>query len=305
METLIIKNKANTKSLAQTLFKSEEEFEKLVFSTPELLADIFLIKRQIRGGNKAGIPDIIGIDEDGNICIIEMKNTTVDSDIIPQVLGYAIWAEKYPDSIKSLWLECEDRPEDYEVDWDDTEIRIVIIAPKILHSTLEFVNKIDYSVDLFEVRQYLENDIQYLFLNKLEAEQNTKRIKPIRGLTEYNEEVYKKIYNPQSVSEFIKYTEQVEKIIESKNWNLQTKYNKKYCTFKFGFTNVFGVHWIGKKSFSFRIKISQKDAQNIGIKMTKYSDRKKIAIYNIEPNVTNTDDFINLFELAYKNVLGL
>ena len=37
--------------------------------TPEILEDIFPIKRQIKGGNKPGIPDIVGIDKDGSICM--------------------------------------------------------------------------------------------------------------------------------------------------------------------------------------------------------------------------------------------
>ena len=302
METLVIKNKMDTKSLTQQKFKSEEEFEKLIFNTPELLSDITLIKRQVRGSNKTGIPDIIGIDENGNICIIELKNTTVDSDIIPQVLEYAIWAEKYPDSIKSLWLEFEDKNEDFEIDWDDVEVRIVIIAPKILNSTLEFVNKINYEVDLIEVRQFVDNENQFLFLNKLEADQNPKKIKPTRGLTDYNEESYKKIYNPNSVPEFLRYTKEISKIIETKKWDLEIKYNKKYCTFKFGFSNIFGVHWIGTKSFSFRIKISKEEAERFEIKMTKYSPKKKTAIYNIDPNKTKTEDYIGLFELAYNKL---
>ena len=70
----------------------------------ELLEDIHILDHQIRGGSKPGIPDIIGIDKDKNVCIIEMKNVTVSYKIIPQVLQYAIWAENNPDSIKSLWL---------------------------------------------------------------------------------------------------------------------------------------------------------------------------------------------------------
>lgn len=98
MANLFWKNKQTTKSLLATPFKSEEEFEKIIFETPEILEDIFLLKRQVRGGNKAGIPDIVGIDNDGNICIVEMKNVTVDASIIPQVLQYAFWAETNPDS---------------------------------------------------------------------------------------------------------------------------------------------------------------------------------------------------------------
>jgi len=122
MANLFWKNKQSTKRLVENPFKSEEEFEKIVFETPEILEDIFLLKRQVRVGNKAGIPDMVGIDKDGNICIVEMKNTTVDASIIPQVLQYAFWAETNPDSIKSLWLECENKPDELSISWDDFEV---------------------------------------------------------------------------------------------------------------------------------------------------------------------------------------
>ncbi|HLC28307.1 MAG TPA: hypothetical protein VJL07_02555 [Dehalococcoidia bacterium] len=64
-------------------FKSEAEFEQAVFAAPELFAEIFLLKRQVRGGGKPGVPDIVGIDAQGNVCIIEMKNVPVDATVIP------------------------------------------------------------------------------------------------------------------------------------------------------------------------------------------------------------------------------
>jgi len=304
METLIVKNKTNTKALTQTMFKSEEEFETLVFDTPELLSDVFLIKRQVRGGNKTGIPDIIGIDDDGNICIIEMKNVTVDSRIIPQVLEYALWAGNYPDSIKSLWLECKNKPDDLEIDWNDTAIRIIVIAPKILNSTLEFINKINYVVDLFEVKQYVDNNTQYLFVNKLEAEK--RKIgegKPAVGQEIYGEEYYKKHRNPNSVPDFMRYTEELEKIIKDKNWDLEAKYNKNYCAFKRGFFIVFMVHWEGTKSIAFRLKVSKEESKKFGIPVSRFSPKGN-AIYVIDPNKTKTSDFIEIFEYVYKKVLG-
>jgi hypothetical protein len=303
METLIIKNKKDTKVLTRLMFNSEEEFEKLIFNTPELLPDIFLIKRQVRGSNKVGIPDIVGIDENGNICIIEMKNVTVDSDIIPQVLEYALWAEKYPDSIKSLWLEYENKPDDLEIDWDEAEIRIIIIAPKILNSTLEFVNKITYKVDFFEVRQYKDADMQYLFLNKLEAEKRNKT-KIVSGLDIYDEEFYKKERNQNSVTEFMKYVKELEQIIKEKNWQLETKFNKYYCGFKYGFFNVLSINWVGTKTFAFAVKIPKEELDNLDPKMTKYNTSWKQALYYIEPGKTKTKDYINVFELAYKKLVG-
>jgi hypothetical protein len=269
MENLLWKIKNKTKTLSPTPFSSEEEFEKLVFETPEILEDIFLLKRQIRGSNKSGIPDIIGIDNDGNICIIEMKNVSVNSNIIPQVLEYAFWAERNPDSIKSLWLECDNKPEDISISWDECEVRILVIAPKILQSTLELVDKINYNVDLIEVKRWVDDDNQLLLVNKLEPEKDYKKSKPVSGLEVYDEEFYKKERNLNSVKEYMKYTRDIDKIIKANNWQLEMKYNKHYCGYKTGFFNAFGIKWVGTKSFAFFVKITEEEAKKFKIPMTK------------------------------------
>src|SRR2546425_3779310 len=112
------RRKGRVKPIKLVPYPSEQEFEQDVFQTPELLQDVFLLKRQVRGGGKSGIPDIIGIDVDGKVCIIEMKNAPIDAAVIPQILEYAIWAESNPDSIKSLLLEAQNRPDDRVIDLD-------------------------------------------------------------------------------------------------------------------------------------------------------------------------------------------
>ncbi len=67
-------------------FKPNLPLKSEFFTHPKLPEEFFLIKRQLRGGNKTGIPDIVGVDKSGTVCIVEMKNTTVDESIIPQVL---------------------------------------------------------------------------------------------------------------------------------------------------------------------------------------------------------------------------
>jgi len=304
MANLFWKTKDGTKSLLATPFKTEDEFERLIFKTPEILEDIFLIKRQIRGGSKTGIPDIVGIDNDGNICIVEMKNVTVDASIIPQVLQYAFWAETNPDSIKSLWLETEDKSDDLVISWDDFKVRIIVIAPKILASTLYIVDKINYQVDLIEVNRWIDGDNQLLFVKKLENEEKTPKLKLVTGLENYNEEFYKKEYNKENAKLFIKYVGEVESIIKDKKWNLETKFNKHYCGFKAGFFNAFGIKWIGTKTFAFFFKLSEQEALNTGIKMTKYESSWKEAIYYIDTKKTITSDFIPLFEKAYNKLTG-
>ena len=304
MANLFWKKDGETKSLLSTPFKTEEEFEKEIFNTQEILEDIFLIKRQIRGGNKTGIPDIVGIDNDGNICIIEMKNVTVDASIIPQVLQYAFWAETNPDSIKSLWLECDNKPDDIAISWDSFQVRIIVIAPSILRSTLDIVEKINYPVDLIEVKRWVEEKNSLYLVNKLEADPKASRIKPTSGMQIYDEEFYKKEYNKKSAIEYIKYAREVEKLILKKDWNLELKLNKHYCGFKAGFFNAFGIQWIGTKTFAFFFKLSEDEAKSTNIKMTKYESQWKQAVYYIVPGKTKTEEYEALFELAYKKLTG-
>lgn len=303
MANLFWKIKDTTKSLLSTPFKTEEEFEKLIFETPEILEDIFLLKRQIRGGKKSGIPDIIGIDNDGNVCIIEMKNISISASIIPQVLQYAFWAETNPDSIKTLWLECDNKPDDLSISWDSFDVRIIVIAPSILRSTLDIVNKINYPVDLIEVKRWVEGDNNLLLVNKLEPE-NKLKYSPVKGLQKYDDNFYLKEYNKNSAREFLKYTKELNRIVKNNNWNLELKYNKHYSGFKAGFFNAFGVMWVGTKTFAFFVKLPEIDAKSFNIKMTKYDNQWKQALYYIEPGKTKSKDFIPIFNKAYKRLTG-
>lgn len=304
MANLFWKTKSGINALLATPFKTEEAFEKSVFETSELLEDLFLLKRQIRGGGKSGIPDIVGVDSDGNVCIIEMKNCAVDASIIPQVLQYAFWAETNPDSIKSLWLECENKPEDIVISWDNLQVRILIIAPYILRSTLDLVDKINYPVDLIEIKRWVEGEHELLLVNKLEEETKKNKTRPVSGLATYDEDFYKKQYNKNSVEQFIKYLKEIEDLVRKNGWQLETKFNKYYCGFKAGFFNAFGIKWVGSKTFAFFFKVSEAEAGQCNIPITRYENQWKEAIYYIEPGKTKIKDFLPLFEFAYKKLTG-
>lgn len=303
MANLFWKTKNDTKSLLATPFKTEEEFERIVFETSELLEDIFLLKRQIRGGSKSGIPDIIGLDNDGNVCIIEMKNVPVDANIIPQVLQYAFWAESNPDSIKSLWLESENKPDDLAISWDDLQVRILVIAPSILHSTLDIVEKINYPVDLIEVTRWVDGENVLLLVSKLESVQKVKS-RPVYGLSNYDEDFYMQHHNKQSVKEFMNYVRQVEQVMKQNGWNLELKYTKHYAAFKAGFFIAFGIHWIGTKTFAIFVKLPEKEIAKFPIPMTRYEKEWNQAVYFIIPGETKITTFLPMFEKAYQHLTG-
>jgi hypothetical protein len=303
MENLIWKTKTLSRALTATPFKTEHDFETTVFDTPEILGDICFLKRQVRGGGKSGIPDIIGIDKEGNVCIIEMKNVAVDAAIIPQVLEYAIWAETSPDSIKTLWLECKDKPDDVEVTWDSLQVRIIVVAPSISHATLDLVNKINYPVELIEVRRWTEDENEFMLVQRLEPAR-TARVAPVSGLEVYDDEFYLSNRNRQSAEAFLGYVREVEAIIRERGWALETKRNKAYVAFKAGFFIAFEIEWQGTKTFAFGVKLAEDEARRLPPEMTKYVNEWKYALYYIEPGKTKTEDFIPLFEAAYKRLIG-
>lgn len=130
--TLFVKRRnSQPTAVREEAFQSKQKFEDYICENSNILSDVFIIRRQVRANRGADIPDIVGVDKDRNIVLIEMKNSTVDEHIISQVLRYAIWAETNPDSVKSMWLECQNRPDDLDIDWGDNEVRIIVVAPQI------------------------------------------------------------------------------------------------------------------------------------------------------------------------------
>jgi len=280
-------------------FKTEVEFEKYLMDTKEIFSDIFILKRQVNAGRN--IPDMIGIDKDNNIVIIENKNVEVSGEILPQILRYALWAENSPDSIRAMWLEAKNRPDDIEVDWDNVDIRIIVLAPSIKLSTLRVLKKINYNIELIEVKRFVVGVEECLLLNKLE-EIGNEGARVVRGLAEYNKDFYKNSHNDNSVDVFYKLIHEVEVLIKRKKWNLDTKFNKNYVGFKTGFPNVFGIQWMGTKSLGFFFKINRsqfKFLQKVSPYTLNYDERWKQATLRYEKNVS-IRKLEKVFETTYK-----
>ncbi len=258
-------------SAVEKPFKSEEELEKYIMENTGIMLDVFIISRQVTSGSRKDIPDMVGVDRDGNIVIIENKNITVTGDILPQILRYAIWAQTNPDSIRAMWLEAKNRPEDIEVDWDKAGIRLIVLAPIIRQTVLKLLNQINYSVELIEVKRYLLGKDEYVLLNKLEPEPEM-ATKTVRSMGIYDEKYQKEVRNPKSVDVFFSVLKKIDAMIKANKWKLEKKMNKYYVGYKTGFFNVFGLQWIGTKSFGFFFKVNS----------SQFNKIKRICPYELE-----------------------
>lgn len=296
----------HTINLAETPFKTEDEFERYVCHTGDILSEIFILSRQVKTPSRKDVPDIVGIDEEGNVVIIELKNQPVNEDVIPQVLRYAIWAETNPDSIRALWLEAQDVPDDVDINWDNLSVRIVIMAPAIPALVLRLVNKINYQVDLLEVQRFTSADgHEFILVNKREPEKPPVR-RATKATPEYDRAFYEEHHNNQSVEMFFRVIERVDRLVEERGWPLEKKFNKNYVGYKHGFFNVFGVAWMGSKSFALFFKVPQEVVEEFaahGRKPLRYEAEWKQVLYKVE-DVAMVEELKPLFEAAYGHIVG-
>ncbi|MCK4809866.1 MAG: hypothetical protein KAS99_02890 [Candidatus Omnitrophica bacterium] len=308
MPNLFWKNiKGKTVNVVESPFRSEEEFESYLYQTKEVFGDIFILKRQIRASSGRDIPDMIGIDKENNVVIIEMKNGEVDENIIPQVLRYAIWAETNPDSIKALWLEYKDKPEDISINWDSLNVKIIVIAPSIKLSVLKTVNKINYEVEILKVNKFAVERNEFILVDKLEPE-IPRNQKITRGRGVYDKDFYLENYNNKSVKVFFHTINKIEKLVKEKKWKLDKKINKGYVSFKYGFPNVFGITWVGSKTFCVFFKLSKNIASKVkisGIQPYRYEEQWNQVLYKVDDKDYDVYKLMPLFEASYKYITGV
>lgn len=307
MLNLYWKFKDQSRNLLSKPFQNEKEFEAYIFNNQDLLPDIYILYRQIRTGSKQGIPDMLGIDQDARICIIEMKDAEVGEDILPQVLTYAMWAETNPDSIKAIWLESKSRPEDIQIDWDSLEVRIIVIAPSFKPSVLKLSGKINYPLDLVQVRRFCFEENEFVLVETL-AE--IPQVKPTTTKTmgEWDWEFYEKEHSKDTTQEFHKVVDQLEGFVKKKNWNLPYNLNKYYTGFKLGNKVVFDVSWEGIRTWKVRMKVTQEIAQGYTGEIWEYQRYDapfKNAIFRLKPGKPiDISELSALLVSAYKNVSG-
>jgi hypothetical protein len=308
MMNLYWKSKDQTRGLAEKLFRSETDFEQYVLDNQDILGgDIYVIYRQIRSGSRQGIPDMLGVDQDARVCIIELKNEEADESILPQALGYAIWAETNPDSIKAIWLESKQKPEGIALDWDNLDIRIILIAPSFKSTVPRMAGKIGYQVDLVQVRRYSSEQEEFLVVDVLE-EKSQGKAKTTKTLGEWNWDFYKSEHGDEATAQFKSVVDAVAEFVEQRGWDLPYNHNKYYTGFKFGNRVVFNVAWGGTYAWNIRFKLPEEVAKKFksqSWEFQRYDNSFHEAIFRpLKPSAPNIDELKEVFVDAYQYVSG-
>lgn len=254
MLNLYWRSEGQTRNLIHKPFDTEADFEAYVFENQELLGDVYIIHRQIRTGSRQGVPDMLGVDQDARVCIIEMKNVEVVEEILPQVLGYAIWAETNPDSIKAIWLECSHKPEDIEIEWDNLEVRILIIAPSFRSTVPHMSGKMGFPIDLIQIRRYAFEDNEFLLVEALEEAAKPK-VGTTKVMVAWDWNYYESEHGKDATSQFRGAVDHIQKFVEEQGWDLPYNLNKYYTGFKLGNRVVFSVGWGGTHAWNVRMKL--------------------------------------------------
>ncbi len=308
MLNLYWKSRNQTRSLVEKPFNTEAELEEYVFENQEVLGgDVYIIHRQVRTGSRQGIPDMLGVDQDSRVCMIELKNSEAGEDILPQALGYAIWAETNPDSIKAIWLESKNRPEDIEVDWDNLDIRIILIAPSFKNAVPRMAGKIGYPVDLIRIRRYCFEEEEFLAVEVLE-DTSQRRVTTTKVLGEWDWDFYESEHGKEATAQFREVVEAVAALVARQGWELPYNLNKYYVGFKLGNRVVFSVGWGGTYAWNLRLKLPEDVAtafQGQDWEFQRYDSSFHQARFRpLKPDSPDISELEPLFIEAYQYVSG-
>jgi hypothetical protein len=228
-------------------------------------------------------------------------------DILPQALGYAMWAETNPDSIKAIWLESKTKPEGIALDWDNLDIRIILIAPSFKPAVPRMAGKIGYPVDLLQVRRYSIEEDEFLLVDVLESPPQRK-VTVTKPMGEWDWGFYESEHGEEATAQFRSAVEAVAALVAHHGWELPYNLNKYYTGFKLGNRVVFIVGWSGTYAWHLRLKLPEETARSFSgqsWEFQRYDGTFHEAILRpLKPDSPDISELQPLFIEAYQYVSG-
>ncbi len=241
-----------------------DDMKRFIKDNERLLGEIKIFADEATPPSKSKRSDLLAVDKDGNIVILELKNSKVTSDVLSQVLQYRTYWMKSVDTVKNFWndyaakhqSEIQPGPE-----WDSYDPKVIIVASSFDEDLLEVAKSNKLEIDFVEMRRYKRADSVFVTVDVKEIEEFATTPTPGRKSEEYDWDHYQKMFGTKWVDLAKYYVEKIEQISQEKGWKLETHHKKLYVPFKYESRNPFYLeqYHVGKIVIGVNLKDPMED----------------------------------------------
>lgn len=289
-------------------FSSElGDLETFIKNNPQLLGESMeILGEQIDTGTGDRV-DLLALDKTvgtGQITIIELKNDIAKQSVLLQILRYANWIKRNPDSIKYLLEKKKLTTEEI-----DLNPKIMVVAPQIEPALLamsQYIQAFDF--DFIELRRFGTKENCYLVTDHKTPSEEA--VPEVRSQQEWNWERYQADFDvPKDQIEIGKaLVEALNRVSQERNWKLNPKFRKGFIGFQFGSRNVIFInYWFPGKACHLGFKLGQ-SPEKLSLNEPypslehKYSSNYKDYYVKIDKSDIDVTGYIPFMEAAYRNV---
>lgn len=296
----------NLEKADEKFFQDEVfEMEAFVKKNSKILGDVFVFGEQVTSSGRDKRTDLLAVDRDGEIQVIELKKDRVDSGILTQVLGYKVYWKRHPDSVKTVWAESANKPPDVKPDWDNYDPKVVVVAPSFDKELVEIVGEENLGIRFVQVGRYVHGDSTFIVVEDLEPVEE--KIAPVTTRIDYGWDWYaKEIATEAQIRIAQGMHESLSKFINEKGWQLETRFNKWYISFKYGSRRPFWLDFRGSKFVGLGTNLTEeKEDPALITKVSWQWDRSWQYWYTEVDSVPfDTSTVAAALEHAYHNAVG-
>lgn len=288
-------------------FENEAEFEGFVCDNPQLLGDgIKIVDRQVPCG--AGRMDILALDEPGKqnrVVIVELKNVPAGINVLLQTLRYANWATSNRDSVLVLLQEKGIRNANIVFD----PIRVIVVAPEIEDALLDLSQHIKetFVFDFIELRRFKRNGERFAIITRPGSGDDITRelgSPDDWGWDQYRDRLG---WTNEQVKLGQALFSGLEKKIQSKGWDLESRFVQSYIAFYQGSKRVVGLNRKGKDGFYMFFMGRPMTDPGISVpehlEIIEHPQDKTDALIVNDPNF-DLDQLDSLLDASYAKVTG-
>jgi len=237
------------------------DLETFLMDNPRILGNLVVLGRQVQTGSKEGRIDIIALDTEGQgqVAIVELKNTHCDESVIPQILRYARWAKKNPDFIlsKAKGMQEELRVKGINVDKMDTTPRVILVAPSFDAELFGMSEDLAYDVDFLSVNRYRAGNEVFVVTEVEEVEERGVGVSRSQEKWDWASYKSKRDMSDKKLEIGMAMEQAIDGMLAGKGWDLKKSFQQGQVAWKRGFFRVFWIsldYYAEKVVFAFKAK---------------------------------------------------